>query len=180
MTVLIGTVTQDARKYFPQFFGRLLGISENTTNVATPKWNPTIRLFKVGEGGFNGAVPRTPDATLRSLDAPFLQDLDCIIDPTRDLVDQRYATDERATFTKNLVDADFDTYSTNGIEISCLLETTDFNDDGFGNPPEIWELGIFCDHPVEAGEYLMIIYCTFDKQTKLSGQQILNKVRLLF
>lgn len=184
MAVIVGVATEDARKYIPQFLGRLYGISETTTNVATPAWNPLIRTFKIGEGGWvdpgSGAVPRTPDDTLRRESAPLIQDLDAIVDPTRPLIDQRYPADSLFTFEKDLDDTDFSFEAPSTLRITCLLDFGEANDDGFGNDPEFWEIGIFCDHPEEAGEQLMIGYATFPKETKNVSKQIENLVRITF
>lgn len=184
MAVIVGVATEDARAYFPQFFGRLLGISDGATVVATPAWNPLIRFFRIGEGGWvdpgGGAVPRTPDPTLRRESAPLIQDIDAIVDPTRPLIDQRYPADSLFYFDKNLDDGDFSFTAPSTLEVTCLLDFGEANDDGFGNDPEFYEIALFCDHPVEAGEYLMITYATMPKQIKNSGVQLMNVIKITF
>jgi len=170
MAVIAAVVTVDARKYWPQMVGGLVSFK-------------TLVSFKVGEGGWvdpgAGREPRVPDPELRRLDNS-LQDLDCIVDPTRALIDQRYASDERASFEKTLVPADITFIAPSTLRVRCLLDFGDFNDDGFGNDPEIWEIGVFSDHPTVSGEKLMVAYGTFPQQTKDGTKQIENIVRLVF
>ena len=82
----------------------------------------------------------------------------------------------------SLTDVTFIAPST--IEVECLLDFSDFNDDGFGNAPEIYEIGIFSDHPVESGlasdQGLMVAYGTFPVEVKDNTKQILNVVRIIF
>lgn len=189
MAVIPAVVTDDARKYFPQFFGGLMGAPGTPTVPGTPPtvWDPRIKFFKVGEGGWvnpgSGDVPRTPDSSLRMLSSPLIQDLDAAVDPTRAAINQRYSSTGRATFKKDLSVSDISYVGSNTIEIDCLLDFTDFNDDGYGNSPEIWEIGIFVDHPEVGGlatdQGLMIAYGTFPKEVKTSAKQILNTVRFI-
>lgn len=182
MAVVPGVVTADARLYLPQLLGGIY--QPGTTTVAGSIWNPTLTHFKVGEGGWidpgSGKVPRTPDPALRRLSAPLIQDLDAIVDATRAPIDQRYAVDERATFEKALTSGDFLFEGPTTIRVRCLLDFAEFNDDGFGNDPEIYEIGVFCDHPVEAGEKLMVAYGTFPVQTKDNSKQLENLIRITF
>lgn len=183
MAIVAAVVTEDARKYWPQFFGGLLGDPATSTSVGV-QWDPRISHFMVGEGGWvdpgGGKVPRTPDTTLRRLSAPLIQDLDAAIDPTRPGIDQRYPSDSLATFSKVLGPGDMSFTGTSTLRIECLLDFADFNDDGFANSPEIYEIGIFMDHPTEAGESLMVAYGTFPVQVKDSGTQLLNIVNITF
>lgn len=190
MTVIPAVITEDCRKYWPQFFGRLMGVPSDTTVPGTPPtyFDPRVKFFKVGEGGWenpgSGTRARTPDSTLRRLSSPLIQDLDCIVDTTRAAIDQRYPSDSRAYFKKDLVDLDFTFEAPNILKIRCTLDYSEFNDDGFGNYPEIWEIGIFTDHPEESGlasdEGLMIAYGTFPLESKTPAKQIENYVRIVF
>lgn len=193
MATILATVTEDARKYWPQFFGGIFGIDAVTT-PGTPTWNPTLFTFKVGEGGWidpgGGAVRRTPDPALRIVAASpnDIQDLDAIVDPTRLVVDQRYPSDSLATFEKALVPSDFTYVAPSTIKVRCFLDFGDFNDDGFANSPEIWEIGIFSDHPlfarVAAGtpgaKRLMVAYGTVPKELKDSAKQLSHTVRISY
>jgi hypothetical protein len=176
MPVIPGVVTEDARKYWPQFFGNLLS-----------SWDPIFTHFKVGEGGWidpgTGAEPRTPVDDLRRLTSPLIQDIDLIVDSTRAAIDQRYPHPGGGYvgyYQKALTGGDlvFETPST--IRVRCLLDFAEFNDDGAGNYPEIWEIGIFSEHPTEAGEKLMVAYGTFPMQVKDNTKQLENLVRITF
>lgn len=152
MADILAAVTEDYRQFLTQLACGLI------------VWDPTPTHFKVGEGGWRdrGAGPeqRTPVNNLKLLSAPFIPELDCVVDPTRSLVDQRYPTNSRGTFEKALVGGNITNPSTFVMRVECFLDFGEFNADGFGNNPEIWELGIFCDHPTLMGQKLMIAYAT--------------------
>jgi len=182
MAVIPGVVTDDARLYLPQILGGLF-IPASVTDTGASEWDPRIKTFKVGEGGWidtgSGAVPRAPVSDLRRVSAPLIQDLDCVVDPTRAPADQRYPSDSLATFEKALTGADFLFEAPTTIRIRCRLETIDFNDDGFGNKPSIFEIGVFADHPVESGEKLLVAYATFPEQVK-QPLPLENFIRITF
>lgn len=188
--IIPAVVTEDARKYWPQFFGGLMGAPSTVTMPGSPpaQWDPRIKFFKVGEGGWfdpgSGKVPRTPDPALRRLMFPFIQDIDIEVDPTRPLALRRYpAPAPTPYFKKSLVSTDFTFETPTSIRISCLLEFGDYNDDGTGFP-KIWEIGLFTDHPelVAPGpdQGLMIAYGTFVEESKDPTKQIENVVRIVF
>lgn len=161
----------------------------NATSVTRIRnWNlvPSITSFKIGEGGWvdNGAgkQARVPDPDLRFVASPpgDIQDLDCIVDPTRPSVDQRYPDGTRAVFEKQLLATDM-VYEADYItKVTCNVLTTEFNDDGYGNSPEVWEIGLFSDHPTVLGEKLMVAYGTFPLQTKNNLTALSNIVRIAF
>jgi hypothetical protein len=135
-------VTDDALTFLPQMWAGL----------ATFK---VIDEFKVGEGGWiassGGPVPRTPD--------PTLQDVDAIENPSR------YPSDSQGTFAKALGPADMSyDVPTKTLTVSCGLDFGEFNDDGNGNQPQIYEIGLFSDHPT-AGR-IMVAYGTFPEILK--------------
>lgn len=169
MTVIAAVVTEDARAYFPQMQAGLVPYK-------------LIDYFRVGEGGWidigAGPTRRTPAANLRRVDNG-LQDIDAIVDGTRAALDQRYPAAGRATFGKSLALSDLSFVSPNKLEIRCFLEDTDFLDDGYGNSPEIWEIGVYTDHPTLVGQKLLVAYGTFPMQTKVASP-ILNIVRLVY
>jgi len=194
MATVVAVATDDARKYWPQFFGGLMGTPGTpTVHGGSPPppttWDPRIKFFKVGIGGWvdpgGGPERRTPDASLRRLSSPLIQDIDVVVDPTRAPANQRYAPlPSTPSFKKDLSVSDISFLGSNSIEIDCLLDFSDFNDDGSGSSPEIWEIGIFTDHPAESGlatdQGLMIAYGTFPIEVKDSSKQILNVVRIIF
>lgn len=183
MAIIPAKVTVDARKYWPQFFGGLLG-NPATTTIVGVQWHPVITSFKIGEGGWidpgSGRVRRDPpEDDLRRIDNN-IQDIDAIVDPTRPIMSQRYPAVDRASFEKALVLADFTYESLTTLRVRCFLDFGEFNDDGFGNDPEIWEIGLFSDHPTASGEKLMVAYGTFPVETKNVTKQLENIVRIVF
>ena len=217
MANILATVTADARKYWPQFFGTLLGICNDPVNFYTSAnhWNPLIKYFRVGEGGWIGSntVPRVPQPDLRRLQSVtgydssqyFLQDLDCVIDRQRALIDQRYPQAQRGWFEKVLDpvnDLKWDPLSPTGIQVRCLLDFTEFNDNhSSGSPtsPNVCELALYSDHPKVAcgsnaavnntiatydtlfpDNRLMIAYGTFPVEVKDSSKQIEHLVQIVF
>lgn len=192
MAVVMGVPTGLARQYFPQFFGRLLGISAGASTVGN--WNPFFRSFKIGRGGWidpgGGPVPRVPDATF--------VDLDVIIDQARvplSMDPPRYSslTGNVLFMEKTLQDVDFSFVAPSTILIRCTLDFGEFNDISgvpsnppggptlptTGTSPELYELGVFTDHPSGTGE-LMVLYGTFTAEVKNGTKRIENDVRLSF
>jgi hypothetical protein len=170
MPVIPAVITEDARMYFPQMQGGLVPYK-------------VVDEFRIGEGGWidpgTGAVPRTPVDNLRRLDNG-LQDVDAEVDKHRAALDQRYPLTGRYYYTKALTTAEMSFVSPNKLELRCYLDTSEANNDGWGNPPEFWEIGIFTDHPLFVGQKLMVAYGTFPKQTKTPAAPILNIVRLVY
>lgn len=183
-TIINATVTEDAVLYYPQFFMGQLGAPGTPTNVVTPVWDPRWKYVKVGEGGWmdsgSGQVPRTPSPSLRKLSGPAIQDLDAVVDATRSAPDQRYTATGRATFQKTLGGGDVTFVAPSTAKVRLFLDFGDFNDDGFGNSPELWEVGVFSDHPTIASQLLMVAYGTFPKVVKTAGIQVERFVRIRF
>lgn len=126
-----------------------------------------ITSFKVGEGGWmnDGSgvqVRRAPD--------PTLTDLDCILDVAR--VAKRYPTGGRGSFQKALTSGNFSyDAATHTLSISLLVDFGEFNNDGSGNAPEIWEFGVF------AGT-TMVAYGTVPKLTKTPESRFIHTFKL--
>jgi hypothetical protein len=208
MAYILASITDDFRKYMPQFLGRMLGISGGTSLPGA--WNPLIKGFKVGEGGWidpgTGAVPRVVSGSNRFAAPPTangLQDLDCIVDQGRSVMTQRYITgnptDRISTFYKPLINADFtwDPLQPTTMRIKCLLDFAEFNLNTSTPPvaPHIWELGIFAEHPLyppsvpppvpplypgqTQDQLLMIAYGTFPLEVKDASKQIEHYVLLV-
>lgn len=166
MTVINAVVTTLARRRLPRMWAGLLSMS-------------TIASFKVGEGGWvdfgSGRVPREPD--------PDLTDLDVIVDADRSSLNKRYVV-EGETFSwypsypetspgKTLTTDDMEMESDRVLRVSCVLDATEYNDDGTGSPPDIWEIGLFDSDGV------MVAYGTFPKETK-DGQIFKRDIRIIF
>jgi hypothetical protein len=114
----------------------------------------SITSFKVGEGGWEqtpaGRVPRDPtDPGPTNSRGPTLTDLDAISNPAD------YPADSLGTFQKALVSVDFSITGNSTLEVTCVVAVGDFIDDGNGNTPEIYEIGLFNS----AGE--MVAYGTY-------------------
>lgn len=135
-------------------------------DAATKTWGgasvmDNIDEFKIGEGGWEevtaGKVPRTPD--------PTLTDLDVIENPTR------YPVDRRGSFSKVLTGGEI-SYPANGqVSASCVVALGEFNDNGSGNDPELYEIGLFANGT-------MIAYGTFAKQDKNPAVSLTNTVTI--
>jgi hypothetical protein len=202
MALILATVTEDARKYWPWFFGGKYGVGASTFpsgTVPPSTWNPLLYSFKMGVGGWEnpgtGPIPRAPDPALRMEIGTLLQDIDALVDATR-TSPGRYgdALGNRAWFEKTLSASDFTFTAPNILEIRCVLDLGDFNDTGASSgspvvPPEIWELGIFSDHPDYArvapatgvnSPRLMVAYATFPKEIKYPTNQIEHIVKISF
>lgn len=112
--------------------------------------------FKIGEGGWMmqgiNKVPRTPDETLT--------DLDCIVNPGL------YPVPSRFTFQKNISTLSIEVLGGGEVNITCSVNTGEANDDGYGNPPEFWEIGIF------TADNVLLAYRTFNKQTKYPDRSL--------
>lgn len=184
MPTIDAVVTDDACRYYAMFFGGILATPGTPTNVLTPVWDPRWRCVRWGEGGWvdpgSGRVPRSPSPSLRRLANPQIQDLDAAVDVTRG-GSARYAADERAVFQKNINwSTDVDYVEPGVAKIRCILGTGEFNDDGFGNPPEIWEIGVFSDHPLISGQLLMVAYGTMARVTKIPSEEVERIIRIRF
>lgn len=181
MAIVSARITVDTRLYWSQFFGGLLG-NPSVTTIPGISWNPVLRHFKVGEGGWldlgSGRVRRNPvEDDLRREDNN-IQDIDAIVDPTRPLLSQRYPAVDRAFFQKTLDPSDFTFESPSTLRVRCFLDSAEFNDDGNGNSPEIWEIAVFADHPIVSGEKLMVAYATVPQQIKTNARPLENIVRI--
>lgn len=56
--------------------------------------------------------------------------------------------------------------------VTCTLTALEYNDDGTGANPEIWEIGLFNSSDE------MVVYGTFDKQVKNGAYSITNVVKI--
>lgn len=143
MATIAGVITNLGREKYAKYTGSLIAFAAGAG-------------FKVGEGGWvdpgSGRVPRTPD--------PALTNLDVIINPAwYPPPDDAYYPTPAAAY-KAFVPADISFVGPSTIRLRCRLEAGEFNDDGHGNNPEIWELGVF------DADGDMLAYFTFPKQVK--------------
>jgi hypothetical protein len=123
--------------------------------------------FGYGEGGYTvsgtGKIPKTPDPTMLDLEAAALPPLDNFI------------------FGHDIGITDVTFIAPSTIEFRCKLVPSEANDDGYGNLPKFFELGIF-DGPIVANKPTgnMIAYTTFDEQTKSSTKSLISYIQVVF
>jgi hypothetical protein len=155
MAVILGVPTNIWRAKLPQMFMPGSGVS-----FAQPSY------FKVGMGGWinpgSGEVPRAPD--------PTLTDLDVIVNPGR------YPGLPPNPYSANilLLSGSFVYEAPTTLRSNCVLDFGDYNDDGTGANPKIWEIGLYDS----AGT--MIAYGTFPQEVKINTNQVENIVRVTF
>jgi len=157
-TVLQGVMTNKGRELLAKSFGNIGGF-------------PLVAAisFAYGEGGYivsgTGKVPKTPDPTLLALEASSLP-------PPDDF-----------TFGHNFIAADISFISPSTIELRCRLTPSEANDDGHGNLPKFFELGIF-DKPVIGNKpdptANLLCYTTFDEQTKSATKSLISYIQVTF
>jgi len=82
------------------------------------------------------------------------------------------------TFVKNLdlADLTFNGPASGSMTARCLTDTSEANDDGYGDAPEFYEIGIYLSYP--GNPDVMIAYVTFNKQIKTSLKQLIHNITL--
>lgn len=147
-SVITGVVTDLGRELFAKSFANVAGF-----NICRAKY------FKIGMGGYivgpgGVRIPKTPDPTLVDVEAT--------------------GAPGNIFFQKDLIPADFLFISPSTMQIRCRLDTGDGNDDGAGNAPRYYELGVFDDF----GN--MIAYTTFGEMSKTPTKVITALVQVYF
>lgn len=122
--------------------------------------------FKVGEGGWQYTVPPTK---VPKSPSTTLTDLDCIVNAGTYPVDSRFVFPTAGVKAFNSVTW----VAPNIVRLECLVDFGDANNDGFGNPPEFWELGIYDS----AGH--LVAYFTFPVDTKYPTTQLLYEIDII-
>ena len=120
------------------------------------------KYFKIGTGGFllgpgGTKSPKTPDPSLTDVEAATL-------------VGGYF-------FQRDFAVADLDFDICEGVPFAIFrvfLDFTDANDDGFGNAPEFFEIGIFDPQDV------MLFYTTFPGETKNPAKSLNHFVYVNF
>lgn len=116
--------------------------------------------FKIAEGGWQvvgpDKEPIPPSVTLTDVTA------------------LSYPIGSQFIFTKNLNLGDLTFTSPTRCEIRCFVSSTEANDDGFGSPPELFELGLFdTASPANVGlGATMLVYSTFPVEIKTSSKAL--------
>lgn len=147
--ILTGIITNKGRETFAKAFGRI------GTGVESYAFK-----FKYGEGGFiqtiNGRIPKDPS------DGVDLLDVEAASNPSL------------FAYTKNFVVTDLTFFAPSTMQCRCRLVELEANDNGFGENPRFFELGIF-----DNNDNLMA-YTTFAEQTKTSNKILTNFVQIVF
>jgi hypothetical protein len=156
-TVLQGVMTNKGREILAKSLGSVGGF-------------PLVAgiSFGYGEGGWTtsggGRTPKVPDPSRLDLEARTTP-------PPDDFI-----------FGHNLIPADITFIAPSTIELRCRLVPSESNDDGYGNSPKFFELGIF-DSAVDGSHKPtgnMIAYTTFDEQTKSATKSLITYVQIVF
>lgn len=130
--------------------------------VRPPYKETFFKYFKIGEGGFvlgagGSKSPKTPD--------PSLTDLESVSDTAL------------YTFQKDFTAAEL-SYELDGsvpfAVAKAFLDFTEGNDDGMGESPEYFEIGIFDENDV------MLIYATIPGETKNPSKTLNHIVKANF
>ena len=111
--------------------------------------------FKIGEGGNTAGVPDTPDQTKTDIEATAL------VGAASDIADEVYFKKLFVAADGNVTDPDDGT-----LLVTCTVASGEANDDGLGNNPIFYEIGIF--DPDDT----MLCYGTFDGEEKVSGRTL--------
>lgn len=145
MAVINGVVTNAGRAALAKAVGYLGGFDLSYASD-----------FKIGEAGYvvtpSGNVPKDPDPSLTDIES----------------VGTMYY------FTKALIASDFSFISPSTIQIRCRLVPTEANDDGLGNNPRFFELGVFDQNGI------MLFYATFDEQLKNATKTLVIYMQVQF
>lgn len=147
MSVLTGVITNLGRTTLAKSWGFLAGYP--TTYPA---------YFKIGMGGYittaAGRSPKDPDPTKTNIEAD--------------------GSAGNYYFQKSLQATDFTFLPDSTMQIRCRLEPGEANDDGTGNAPRFFEVGVFDQNNN------LLVYATFAEQTKAANKILSNSVQAYF
>lgn len=127
-----------------------------------------ISSFKVGMGGWNpDGSPRTP--------SPGLTDLDIVLDQTRPAIEKRYPAltvpPYNITYQKSFIPGQLAAAS-NVLTAGCEITNAEYNDDGLGGAPVVWEIGLFDTDDT------MIVYGTYNGIAKTTDRALSFPIRM--
>jgi hypothetical protein len=133
-------------------------------DVGSGNGHSKFSYFKIGCGGWtdSSGTKEPIDPTTKK----GLTDLDCIENSGS------YPAASQYYFQKSLTSGDIAYEADRKSRGTCTISFTEANDDGLGNPPEFWEIGIFDENDV------MVVYGTFPKETKTSDKEIEKEIRI--
>lgn len=145
MAVIVGTITNvGRRRQAESSIGNIVGYDLMT-----------FKYFKVGEGGWiSDGVSRIPKNP-----SPALTDIEATGAPG-DSYFQKNLTADRCEFVLPST-----------AKLDCFIDQTEGNDNGLGESPRYFEIGIFDEQDN------LIIYATFPEETK-NSQKILHHIIL--
>lgn len=146
--VITGVVTDLGRELFAKSLANVAGF--NIARAVTFKMG--MGGYLIGPGGLR--IPKTPNPALTDVEAT-------------NVPGDIY-------FQKTFVPADFLFISPSTMQVRCRLDLGDANDDGLGNAPRYYELGIFDDY----GN--MLVYATFGEMSKTPTKVITALVQIYF
>lgn len=135
MSIIVGTQTTRGRQRQAQ------------SSIGTLAGYPLMSFayFKIGEGGWmwdaGVKVPKSPN--------PGLTDIEADGSPGNTFV-QKSLTTDKVEYIESLATS----------KVTCLLDLLEGNDNGYGEPPKYFEIGLF------DAQGNMIIYATFPEETK--------------
>jgi hypothetical protein len=119
---------------------------------------PILSYFQIGEGGFaetiSGRVPKDPDPSRTALEATG--------DPGNYI------------FQKSFSPLDVGFSGPYSINLTAFVGLGEANDDGLGEPPRFFEMGLFDD------ENNMIVYMTFPEETKTADKTLNHVITITF
>lgn len=149
-TVITGVITNIGREVMAKSFGHLNGLTGYPLS-----WG---KYFRIGMGGYivtpSGRVPKTPSPSLTAIEAT--------------------GAPGDVYFQKDFLLTDLTFIAPSTMQFRCRLSPVEGNDDGLGNPPRLFEIGVFDSNNN------MIVYTTFPEQTKAANKLLTNFVQVYF
>lgn len=148
MAVLVGTITNEGRRRQAESsIGPLAGFP-----------SMDFVYFKIGEGGwlYDGIakVPKAP--------SPALTDIEADGTPGNSFF-QKIITTDKVLFI-----------GPSTAKVSCELDLTEGNDNGFGDPPQYFEIGLFDSTGT------LLVYATFPEETKSATKILRHHILAVF
>lgn len=147
---------------FTNIYKRKYASKTNTNLVFVTSLN--FAYFKIGELGHVGTVPKVPDPDRTDIEATYEQGT---LPPPP-------GPDLHISYFKKLFSPGDVTVADAIVTAVCLLLAAEGNDDGLGNTPIYYELGIFDI------DNTMIAYFTFDGEQKTDARSLQHTVTIDF
>jgi len=126
-------------------------------SVAGYTWS-YCSYFEIGEGGWiqqlTGRVPKTPSVAKTNIEAD---------GSAGNSFFKKYLTSDRMLFV-----------SPSTAQIDCYLSLEEGNDDGYGDSPNYFEIGVFDEDDV------LLFYCTMPEETKNNTKILHHTINIVF